>query len=297
MEKYAPNMMELASRDVVSRAEQTEINEGRGVDGCVCSTSRGAAQAHPRGAARDRESASTSPASTSRRSRSRSCPACTTSWAASRPTWTARPRSPASTPRARRPASASTAPTASARTRCSTRSSSASARASTRRIAPGPWPIPGRPLPARGRGPQDPRALGRERTGHRVSEIKADLGSTMDKYAAVFRDEDGLTQGLEIVRRLKEEALTVAIDDKGKVFNPDLFALELGYMLDCAEMRDRRRDRAQGEPRRPLPHRLSGAQRRRVAEAHRSAPTPRTDRRSRYSPVTITHWQPEERTY
>jgi succinate dehydrogenase / fumarate reductase flavoprotein subunit len=28
MEKYAPNKMELASRDVVSRAEQTEINEG-----------------------------------------------------------------------------------------------------------------------------------------------------------------------------------------------------------------------------------------------------------------------------
>ena len=31
MEKYAPNKMELASRDVVSRAEQTEILEGRGV--------------------------------------------------------------------------------------------------------------------------------------------------------------------------------------------------------------------------------------------------------------------------
>src|SRR5690242_1611507 len=31
MEKYAPNKLELASRDVVSRAEQTEINEGRGV--------------------------------------------------------------------------------------------------------------------------------------------------------------------------------------------------------------------------------------------------------------------------
>src|ERR671931_2382544 len=30
MEKYAPNKMELASRDVVSRAEQTEINEGGG---------------------------------------------------------------------------------------------------------------------------------------------------------------------------------------------------------------------------------------------------------------------------
>ena len=36
MEKYAPNKLELASRDVVSRAEQTEINEGRGYpDGTV----------------------------------------------------------------------------------------------------------------------------------------------------------------------------------------------------------------------------------------------------------------------
>ncbi len=35
MERYAPKVRELASRDVVSRAEQTEIEEGRGVDGCV----------------------------------------------------------------------------------------------------------------------------------------------------------------------------------------------------------------------------------------------------------------------
>jgi succinate dehydrogenase / fumarate reductase flavoprotein subunit len=35
MQKYAPDYMELASRDVVSRAEQTEINEGRGIDGNV----------------------------------------------------------------------------------------------------------------------------------------------------------------------------------------------------------------------------------------------------------------------
>src|SRR5215211_685233 len=36
MEKYAPNKLELASRDVVSRSEQTEINEGRGFpDGTV----------------------------------------------------------------------------------------------------------------------------------------------------------------------------------------------------------------------------------------------------------------------
>ena len=35
MFKYAPNKGELASRDVVSRAEWTEILEGRGTDGCV----------------------------------------------------------------------------------------------------------------------------------------------------------------------------------------------------------------------------------------------------------------------
>jgi succinate dehydrogenase/fumarate reductase flavoprotein subunit len=35
MSKYAPNKLELASRDVVSRSEATEILEGRGVDGCV----------------------------------------------------------------------------------------------------------------------------------------------------------------------------------------------------------------------------------------------------------------------
>jgi succinate dehydrogenase / fumarate reductase flavoprotein subunit len=35
MKRYAPNAMELASRDVVSRAEQTEIDQGRGVNGSI----------------------------------------------------------------------------------------------------------------------------------------------------------------------------------------------------------------------------------------------------------------------
>ena len=59
MEKTAPNKMELASRDVVSRAEQIEINEGRGVGpgghGHLPRRDGRAAQAHARGAARDRQ--------------------------------------------------------------------------------------------------------------------------------------------------------------------------------------------------------------------------------------------------
>ena len=35
MQKYAPNALELASRDVVSRSEQTEIDAGRGINGSV----------------------------------------------------------------------------------------------------------------------------------------------------------------------------------------------------------------------------------------------------------------------
>src|SRR5205823_7715325 len=35
MQRYAPNAMELASRDVVSRSEQTEIDAGRGINGSV----------------------------------------------------------------------------------------------------------------------------------------------------------------------------------------------------------------------------------------------------------------------
>src|SRR5947207_9068371 len=35
MKRYAPNALELAARDVVSRSEMTEIEEGRGINGSV----------------------------------------------------------------------------------------------------------------------------------------------------------------------------------------------------------------------------------------------------------------------
>ena len=58
----------------------------------------------------------------------------------------------------------------------------------------------------------------------------------MDRYVAVFRDAEGIQKALEIVKRLKEEAQHAYIDDAGAVFNQDVLgALELGYMLDCAE--------------------------------------------------------------
>jgi succinate dehydrogenase / fumarate reductase flavoprotein subunit len=139
--------------------------------------------------------------------------------------------------------------------------------------------------------------VGRERTGRRVSEIKGDLGKIMDKYAAVFRDEDGLNQALEVVRRLKEEAKTVAIDDKGRVFNQDLFtALELGYMLDNAECvvvgaLERRESRG-AQFRTDYPERNDEEWLKHINLTY-SDDGPQIS----YSEVTITRWQPEERKY
>ena len=128
MARYAPQKMELAPRDVVSRAEQTEIDEGRGVDGCVLLDLRHLGEERIRerlwqihDLAQDLAgrifSASPSPCG----------PACTTTWAASRPTWTARLPCPASSPPASAPASRCTARTAWAATRCWRRWSSVAA--------------------------------------------------------------------------------------------------------------------------------------------------------------------------
>jgi succinate dehydrogenase / fumarate reductase flavoprotein subunit len=72
--------------------------------------------------------------------------------------------------------------------------------------------------------------------GRRISEIRDELGTMMNEKVAVFRDQEGLTQALETVRRLKEESTVAGVDDRGSVFNQDvLAAIELGYMLDVAE--------------------------------------------------------------
>src|SRR5579862_7208104 len=78
--------------------------------------------------------------------------------------------------------------------------------------------------------------LSRPSGGRRIGAIKHELGRVMNEYVAVFRDQDGLTKAHEAVRRLKEEAENAAVDDRGTVFNQDVIAaIELGYMLDCAE--------------------------------------------------------------
>jgi succinate dehydrogenase / fumarate reductase flavoprotein subunit len=137
----------------------------------------------------------------------------------------------------------------------------------------------------------------REPGGRRISEIKEELGDAMNQYVAVFRDADGLAQALEVVRRLKEEATKAPIDDRGTVFNQDVIgAIELGYMLDVAETiviaAQERKESRGAQWRTDFPQRDDGEWLKHI-DVSADSGEPQVS----YSPVTITRWQPEERTY
>jgi succinate dehydrogenase / fumarate reductase, flavoprotein subunit len=137
----------------------------------------------------------------------------------------------------------------------------------------------------------------RDRTGRRVSELKAELGETMDKYVAVFRDEEGLNTALETVRRLKEEAQSVAIDDKGTVFNQDVLgALELQFMIDNAEAivlsAIERKESRGAQFRTDFPERNDDEWLKHINVSANGA-----EPELSYSEVKMTQWEPQERTY
>ncbi len=137
----------------------------------------------------------------------------------------------------------------------------------------------------------------RDRTGRRVAEIKDELGTTMDRYVGVFRDQEGLEKALDTVKRLKEEAASVAVDDKGTVFNQDVLGvLELQFMLDNAECivtaaLERKESRG-AHYRTDFPKRNDDEWLRHITLTY-DGDGPSIG----YAPVTITRWQPQERVY
>jgi succinate dehydrogenase / fumarate reductase flavoprotein subunit len=140
--------------------------------------------------------------------------------------------------------------------------------------------------------------MNRPTTGRRVSEIKEELGTSMNANCAVFRDEAKLQAQLEIVHRLQEEAKTAYIDDKGSVFNQDVLgAIELGYMLDCAETMvlgaiERKESRG-AQYRTDYPERDDANWLKHINITRGADGRPEIS----YSPVTITQFEPAERTY
>ncbi len=139
--------------------------------------------------------------------------------------------------------------------------------------------------------------IARPREGRRVSEIKNELGELMNRHAAVFRDEQGLQSALEAIGRLREESDRAWIDDRGTIFNQDVLgAIELGFMVDCAEATvvsaiERKESRG-AQFRTDYPERDDEHWLKHIDVSMNGAGPQVT-----YSPVTITQWQPEERKY
>jgi succinate dehydrogenase / fumarate reductase, flavoprotein subunit len=89
-----------------------------------------------------------------------------------------------------------------------------------------------------------------------------------------------------------------AIDDRGSIFNQDVIAaIELGYMLDVAETivvaAIERKESRGAQWRLDYPGRNDQEWLKHIDISMNGADIPQVS----YSPVTITRWQPEERTY
>ena len=134
--------------------------------------------------------------------------------------------------------------------------------------------------------------------GERPWTIRDELAETMHVNFGVFRREEQMLEQGTIVQSLRERYERVVVDDKGDVFNSDLTqALELGFLLELAEcmvVSGLARKESRGAHARPYdyPDRDDENYLRHTMVTWEDG-APELD----WKPVTMTKWQPEERTY
>jgi succinate dehydrogenase / fumarate reductase flavoprotein subunit len=300
MSKYAPNMMELASRDVVSRAEQTEIDEGRGVDGCVFLDLRHLGEQLIKerleeiyeiardlvnidltkellpilpgvhyimgGVKTDIDGLTPMPGLYSAGEA-----ACVSVHGANR----VGANSLLDTLVFGRRAAEHAVPWLR-----------------SQKFRPIPESIVERDRKwIRG-------IIDRPMNGDRVAKIRRDMGVSMSANVGIFRSPDKLNAQLENIKALRARYEQVGVEDKGKLFNTDLlFHIELGYMLDCAELITKsaieRKESRGAHTRLDFPNRDDENWLKHIAYTKQ----PDGSDAMSYIPVTITEWQPEERKY
>jgi succinate dehydrogenase / fumarate reductase flavoprotein subunit len=237
MKTYAPNAMELASRDVVSRAEQTEIDAGRGINGSVMLDMRhlGAERIIER-LPGSRELSMT--------------------FAGLDPIYDPIPVRPGAhyhmggIETDNDGATELTGLYAAGEVACvsvhganrlggnSLMETITFGRRSGRAAAE--WALSNTtidvPRSAEADAERELRGLLDVSTGERPWQIRNDLGTSMLDNFGVFRREEQMAKQIEIIDELRERyARGVIVEDKGEVFNSDLVqAIELGNMIDLA---------------------------------------------------------------
>ena len=297
--RYAPHAMELASRDVVSRAEQTEIDEGRGIDGNVMLDLRHL------GAAKILE-------------RLHGTRELSMVFAGVDPIYDPIPVRPGahyqmggidtdvhgrtaldglyaagevaciSVHGANRLGGNALMETITFGRRAGADAAEVAARTSEARV----------PESALRDAEAELKTLLGRSEGERPWKIRDELADSMHENLGVFRREDQMVEQGTIIAGLRERYERVVVEDKGNVFNNDLTqALELGCLLelaDCMVVTGIARKESRGAHSRPsdYPDRDDENFLRHTI-VHWADGTPKLD----WKPVTITKWQPEARSY
>ena len=132
----------------------------------------------------------------------------------------------------------------------------------------------------------------------RIATLRTEMQTTMEESAGIYRTGAALETAAQKLRGLQDRAMDLLLEDHSHTFNTELTsALELGYMLDLAEVivqsakqrtesrgAHQRTEHPQRDDQRFLAHSMSY----RTADG-----SPRIE----YLPVTITRWPPGQRVY
>ena len=308
MEQYAPNMMELASRDVVSRAEQIEINEGRGINGCVLLDCRHLGK----GLIRERLSQIFEEAKSFANIdlTEEPIPVCpgmhymmggvktdvegrcwdlAGGWQGVPGLFAAGEAACLSLHGGNRLGANSLLDTVVFGRRAG--------RCAGEYAKTFPQPRIGDGVVKDGEN-NIKKIFARPDTGDTIARIRHEMGSAMTEGLGVFRDQEGMALTQRTVAGLRERWNRVAIHDKGQVFNTSLVrALELDFMLDCAETIAlgalARKESRGAHFRTDCLHRDDEHWLKHILLSHRPGGPPQLD----FLPVRITQWEPQVRVY